>query len=216
MSSTYQLIGILGGTFDPVHNGHLAIAYSLINQLSCEQIQFIPCRHPPHRQEPTTTPLHRLTMLQLATKHLPQFYINEIELRREGPSYMVDTLTELNQELPHAALGLIVGVDVLTKFNTWHRWQSILQLAHLIVVNRPDYELPHEHWLQSLLQQHRCDQHEQLISQKNGYIYFHDMPPNFTSASNIRRLLQEGEDITNEVPSNVAAYISQNHLYSFK
>lgn len=214
MSKIYSLIGVLGGTFDPVHNGHLAIADALIHALPLQEIQFIPCQHPPHRAPPTANALHRLAMLQLALQDYSKFKINEVELSRSGPSYMVDTLKQLKEMYPDNALGLIIGLDVLWNLNTWHRWTYILERAHLIVVNRPGYDLPFAPWLQSLISLHQFTEKDQLLSQPCGGIFFQHVPPQSSSASAIRQLLKEGREITGEVPPRVAAYITQHHLYT--
>lgn len=210
----FKLLGILGGTFDPIHNGHLAIVHSLENALPFEHIQLIPCKVPPHRIQPLANPTHRLKMLQLAVKGQPKLVINEIELNRPGPSYTVDTLRQLNSEWPHHALCLIMGMDALLQLNRWHQWPDILQLAHIIAVNRPNYELTQEDWLKAVLKTHQIAEWKQLTANRNGKIFFHNIPPQTTSATKIRDLLQRYQSIIPEVPESVGRYIKEHHLYN--
>ena len=130
-------IGLLGGTFDPIHNGHLAIAAAEQQQQQLDQVQFIPCPTPPHRQTPSASIEHRINMIKLAIADQPQFQLNELELQRSGPSYTIDTLIALAK--PNQCLYFIMGADNYLKFEQWHRWQEIPQYCQLLVYNRPGY-----------------------------------------------------------------------------
>lgn len=134
-------IGILGGTFDPIHFGHLRPALDVAEQLNLDRIHLIPSARPPHRDQPQATPEQRLTMLQLAVKNSEQFVVDDRELHREGVSYTIDTLLDLRQEFPDSPLYLLMGTDVFLHIQTWHRWQELLGLAHIVVMQRPD-EIP--------------------------------------------------------------------------
>ncbi len=148
---TQQGIGILGGTFDPIHNGHIQIAETVLQALQLERIEFIPCFQPPHRQQPIASPKDRLAMVKLATKSNPHFHANEIEMDRQGVSYSVDTLTALRRQMPHQPLCFIVGADAFSAFHHWHEWQKIPTLVHLIIIGRQHAEAPSNPDIQALL-----------------------------------------------------------------
>ncbi len=131
-------IGILGGTFDPVHYGHLRLAQEVAESLALSEVRFIPGGTPPHRATPETSAAHRLAMVRLATAGNPLFNVDDRETRRDGLSYSFDTLTALRAELGAAQpLVLIMGADAFLGFHRWHRWQEIFGLAHLAVAHRP-------------------------------------------------------------------------------
>jgi len=132
-----ESIGILGGTFDPIHFGHLRPALDVAEQLKLDRIHLIPSARPPHREQPQATPEQRLTMLHLAVKNNAQFVVDDRELHREGASYTVDTLLSLREEFPHSPLYLMLGTDAFSHIQTWHRWQALLDLAHIVVMQRP-------------------------------------------------------------------------------
>lgn len=135
------MLAILGGTFDPIHNGHLLMASRAMAALPIEKLFFVPCKNPVHRTEPVAHEKHRLAMLQLALQEHPEFQIDTRELDRETPSFMIDTLRSFQQDFPHRPLVLIIGADSYLKFTSWKSWQEILSLAILAVVERPGYLL---------------------------------------------------------------------------
>ncbi len=208
---SYPIIGVLGGTFDPVHYGHLALADYLFKHLPLSQIQFIPCLSPPHRQPPQASPEHRLAMLKLAIANHPKWLANDIDYHRPAPSYMVDTLRILRQQQPHISWCLILGMDAFAQFNQWHQWQSILQLAHLIVVNRPGYEL--EPWSQDFLKTSQVSSIEYLKKHLYGGVLLENMMPNPSSATAIRHDLQSKRPPDIWLPPTVASYIQHHKLY---
>ena len=137
------MIGILGGTFDPVHFGHLRLAVEMYQDLGLQEVRLVPCRIPPHRNAPQASPEQRLAMLRLAIEHELGLRVDQRELQRDGPSYMVDTLQSLRDELgPDTPLSLILGMDAFDDIDTWHRWEELIQLAHFIVIQRPGV-VPH-------------------------------------------------------------------------
>lgn len=135
------MIGIFGGAFDPVHFGHLRSAVELLEKLNLEQIRFIPCRTPVHKDACVASPEQRLAMLYLATEHQPKFIVDAREIHRSSASYTIETLEDLHQEFPHKTFGLIIGSDALLQFTRWKDWQKILTLAKLIVMPRPGFSL---------------------------------------------------------------------------
>lgn len=135
------MIGIFGGTFDPVHYGHIKPALSVMQALGLSQLRFIPNRFPPHREAPWLSVEQRLALLQTALKEYPEAIVDERELNRDGPSYMVETLASLRKEFGDESLCLIIGVDVYLEFTSWYQWRSILGLCHLVVTTRPGFNL---------------------------------------------------------------------------
>ncbi|MCC2667156.1 MAG: nadD, partial [Gammaproteobacteria bacterium] len=132
MPNLKQPIGILGGTFDPIHLGHLQIARSVAQAFHLAEVRLMPCYQPAHRILPIATPEQRLDMVRCAIQQEPLLKIEETEIQRQGVSYMADTLEILHQQLPQTPLCLILGLDAFLGFPTWHRYSKILELAHLI------------------------------------------------------------------------------------
>ena len=131
-------IGILGGTFDPIHNAHLLLAREALQQLKLGQIRFIPVNIPPHRDKPIATPSHRKQMIELAIAGEAKFHLDCRELDCEETSYSINTLKSLRQEFTEDSLSLIVGQDAFNKIDSWKDWQELLDYAHIIVANRPN------------------------------------------------------------------------------
>ncbi len=137
-----KLIGLFGGTFDPVHYGHLRPALDVMQAADLHEVRFIPNRVPPHRDAPLLGDAQRAELVQLAIADTAGFLLDQRELQREGPSYMVDTLISLKQDFPESSLCLIVGMDAFSGLPQWHRWEALFELCHLIVTSRPGSELP--------------------------------------------------------------------------
>ena len=133
-----EAIGILGGTFDPIHFGHLRVALDVAEQLNLDHIRLIPSARPPHREQPQASPEQRLTMLQLAIKNNEKFVVDDREIHRHGDSYTVDTLLSLRQDFPDNPLFLLMGTDAFADIKTWSRWQQLLELAHIVIMQRPN------------------------------------------------------------------------------
>lgn len=136
-----EAIGLLGGTFDPIHFGHLRTALDVAEQLNLDHVRLIPSARPPHRIEPHASPEQRLTLLQLAIKGNEQFIVDDREIHREGESYTVDTLLSLRRDLPDNPLFLLMGTDAFAGIKTWSRWQQLLDLAHIVVMQRPNEKI---------------------------------------------------------------------------
>ncbi|MGH7882152.1 MAG: nicotinate (nicotinamide) nucleotide adenylyltransferase [Candidatus Dormibacteraceae bacterium] len=137
-------VGVVGGTFDPIHRGHLAMAEVARHCCDLERILIIPAADPPHRVPAIATAEHRLAMCQLAVRGHPHLEVRELELQRVGPSYTVDTLNQLQMELPQAELHLILGWDAAHELPSWERWEEVLRRARLVVVPRHGRSLPTE------------------------------------------------------------------------
>lgn len=188
-----KLIGILGGTFDPIHNGHLAIAHAALEKLQLDHIEFIPCFLPPHRTKPLATPAQRLAMLELAVKINPRFIINPIEMQLKNISYTVDTLKMLKENNPDVIYYYIIGADAFLKFNTWKNPEEILTLAKLVVINRDEIDID--------------------TADYSGEIILLPIEPIYISATEIRHKIKQGEKNIHGLPKDVEKYIIDNGLY---
>lgn len=196
--------GILGGTFDPIHNGHLAIAQAALEAIPLETIEFIPCALPPHRNPPIASPIDRLEMVKCAIDRYAAFHVNTIEIDRGGISYTIDTITELRQKHPENRYFLILGTDAFSTFNQWREWKSLLTHTHLVVVSRSDKNpLSHAQWATPFLNNE--DEHA-------GRIFIVDMKPIPISATEIRKKIHVGE-ISKDIPPAVSDYIKKHRLY---
>jgi nicotinate-nucleotide adenylyltransferase len=205
-------MGILGGTFDPVHYGHLVIAEEVRVALDLTEVIFIPAGHPPHKLSRAITPAsHRVTMLELALASNPYFSCSRIEVERDGPSYTVDTLRTLRQqEGAGTALFFIIGWDSLTELHTWHEAPALLTtLTHLVAVQRPGYEDDEQNEAQN-------DYMKQLEVQLPGLLQrlvIVPAPQLDISATGLRARVLHGKPILYQTPEPVEAYIKKYKLY---
>ena len=210
---TKKLIGILGGTFDPIHNAHLHIAQHLLNNLPLTEVRFIPSKTPVHRDPPLASTEQRLDMVKLAIREEERFVIDTREIDRDTPSYMIETLQSLRDEVKDTSLALILGLDVFCQLDTWHQWKDLITYAHIIVVNRPEYPNTFSQPIQQLLDEHQVEDAHKLFTQSAGCIFFIGIPPSTISATTIREHITNGESIKNLVPESVWQYINTQELY---
>ena len=209
------MIGIYGGTFDPIHYGHLRPALDVYQALPFSEIRFIPCGEPPHRDAPYADAQHRLAMLRLALANQPAFRIDERELRRKGPSFMVDTLQELRAECGQQPLCLIIGFDAFLGLQSWHQWQAIPELAHLVVTHRPGWnksEIESRSALSQLVKLRQMSG-EAMAQYQAGGIVFVPVTQLDISSTRIRELVAAGKDARYLLPDNVYELIKQEKLY---
>ena len=213
-------IGILGGTFDPIHYGHLRLAEELAGTLKLDQVRFVPSGTPPHRAAPAVAAEHRLAMVELAAAGNPRFSVDGRELRRAGPGYTFDTLAELRAEAGGTRpLALLLGADAFLEFATWHRWHEIFSLAHIAVAHRPGY--PVERWAERMPQPLAREYSARLMQQP---LATHLAPAGgvvvvpFTaldiSATAVRDMLRAGASPRYLLPDTVLDYIQTHRLYS--
>ncbi len=198
----YVMIGIFGGTFDPVHYGHLKPAQAVMQSLALSQIRFIPNRLPPHRAVPWLSSEKRQALLEIALRPYPGFVLDRRELQREEPSYMVDTLQSLKQDFPDKSLCLILGVDAFSSFEQWHQWQTILTLCHLVITQRPGFELV-ESAMSDFLRARIINDKTQLAVQQTGKILLQSVPQLAISSTEIRLRLQHGQAVDHWLPAGV-------------
>ena len=211
-----QLIGLLGGTFNPIHNAHLRLAQELADALNFSEVCFIPSANPPHKTVPKVSAQHRAAMVQLAISDNPLFNLDIRELDRLGASYTIDTLISLQEELGGSvALCLIMGSDAFAKLNTWHRWQALLDYCHIILVQRPTSatqpQLADE--LSVLLHDHYTENVSDLADENAGYIHMQKITALDITATNIRAQLEAGLSPRYLMPDNVLDYMKHNKLY---
>ncbi len=206
-------IGILGGTFDPIHFGHLKIAEAASNACKLSKVLFIPSFIPVHRAAPKISPTQRLEMLHIALEEYSSFEVDESEIMRQGPSYMIDTLRALQEKYPHTPFCLILGKDAFASFHHWHQWQDIINVANLIIIHRETRteQLPNE--LKTFLKKHETKKIEQLHSHLAGEIYQLQIEPIDVSASHIRHEIQQGHQPINQLSEKVYQYIIDKKLY---
>jgi nicotinate-nucleotide adenylyltransferase len=212
-----QLIGLLGGTFNPIHFGHLRMAQELADALNLAEIRFIPSANPPHKAAPTVPAQQRAEMVQLAIADNPLFKLDTRELNRTGASYTIDTLVSLREELgENGSLCLIMGSDAFSKLDSWHRWDELLHYCHIILVQRPNSQsqpkLSDE--LTAFLSDHYTENSDDLAGKSAGYIHMQQITAQEISATKIRVMLAAGKSTKYLVPDMVLAYIKQQHLYS--
>lgn len=208
-------VGLFGGTFDPVHIGHLRTSVELRKILGLSEMRLIPNANPPHRIQPEATAKHRLAMLKLALEDEPGLVADDRELRREGLSYTLDTLAEIRAEIgAETPLCLCIGMDSLVNLNQWHRWRELTDLAHIVAAARPGWHLPQGGEVLEFIHAHRVTDKEQLQGQPAGKILIRELTLLPVSATGIRQALQRGESIRYLVPDKVIDYIRQHQLYS--
>ncbi|MFQ6005386.1 MAG: nicotinate-nucleotide adenylyltransferase [Woeseia sp.] len=205
--------GIFGGTFDPIHYGHLRTAFEMLQALHFDEVRFMPCGSPPHRSEPTAAAELRLRMVQVATRGQPGFVVDDRELRREGPSYSVDTLMALRQEFPERPLGLMIGMDAFLGLPAWYHWREILQLAHIVVAHRPGWRVPDIGPLGEMLADRGTHRVDDLHEAKSGHVFIHDVTQLEIASSEIRELVALGRDPRFLLPDGVRALIERSSCY---
>jgi nicotinate-nucleotide adenylyltransferase len=202
------MIGILGGTFDPIHYGHLRPALEVQQALGLEQLRLIPLRHPPHRDAPQCPPQLRLAMVQAAVEGEPGLVVDERELRHDGVSYSVDTLKSLRLEVGNSVpICLLLGSDAFSGFPEWHQPERILELAHLVVMQRPG-EHPARHYPQRVV-----SSAAELGQCPGGGILFQPVTQLEISSTAIREMLRRNISPRYLLPDRVLDLIEQHGLY---
>ncbi len=204
------MIGIYGGTFDPVHFGHLRTALEIKEIFSLDEVRLIPCAQPAHREIPLTSPQMRLKMLELAVQDHQGLVVDKRELERAGFSYMIDTLISLKNENTTLPLLLIIGTDSFQGLEKWHQWQSLFDYAHIIVITRPTYQ---QQELSAFLTSKLTKNKDKLKSEISGYLFFQSVTQLDISASMIRDTIKEGLNPAFLLPNPVIEYIKTNQLY---
>ena len=207
------IIGLFGGTFDPIHIGHLRMALELKQRLGLDQMRLLPCHIPPHRQAPHADTEHRAAMVQLAISGCDELMWDDLELQNPEPSYSIHTLQHLRARLgTEVALCLAMGMDSLVTLQTWYCWQDLLQLAHIIVAARPGWQLPEAGEMAEWVRTHR-GQAADLRLAPRGKIVIEELTLLPISSTAIRALIQQRQSPQFLVPDSVWHYIRDHHLY---
>jgi nicotinate-nucleotide adenylyltransferase len=198
-------IGIFGGTFDPIHFGHLRTAFELLQALRLNEMRFMPAGNPPHREITVANAEQRLAMVRAATEGQPGFVVDDREIRREGLSYSVDTMRTLRADFPDRSLCLIVGMDAFLGLPKWHQWRELLELAHLVVAHRPGWRAPSMGPLGEL-----------LVDRGTGRIYIRAVTQLEISSTDLRQVITSGQDPRYLVPEEVRKIIRETGCYAPK
>lgn len=207
-------IGIFGGSFDPIHYGHLRPALEILEALSLDQMLFIPSGQPPHRAAPQAPAEARLTMLKAAVADEPRFQVDARELKRATPSYTFDTLEDLRREHPRDRLVLMLGLDAFLAFTGWHRWKEILALTHIAVAHRPGSALETRGEIAMLLQEREVDDVQALMAREAGNIMLLPVTQLEISSSGMRERLAQGGDVRYLTPESVRQLLQNSHCYA--
>lgn len=208
------LIGVMGGMFDPVHNGHIAVALAALKALALDELRLIPCHLPNHRGPASASAQERLTMLRLAAAADDRLRVDDRECLRPGVSYTVDTLESLRAEHESAVLVLIVGADAFAGLTGWHRWQEIFGLANVLVVSRPRALDTWPVALQEEVQQRQVSSGELLCAQTQGSVLLLQDLQWDISSTRVREELRRHSGAVSLLPPAVASYIRTHGLYA--
>ena len=205
-------IGILGGTFDPIHFGHIRPALEVKQQLALDEVWLMPNHIPPHKQKTHVSTEDRLAMAQLICDELPGFKVCDIEAKRQTPSYTAKTLSQLNQLFPEYEFYFIMGMDSFLSLNKWYQWQQLFSLCHIAVCKRPGWQLTDQEPIQALLK-HHLHNSDKPSTAGTGEIFLLDVAQQDISSTAIRQQLQQGNIPTTTMPKSIQEYIQQHQLY---
>ncbi len=215
-------IGICGGTFDPIHLGHLLIGEQVGTVLNLQKVIYIPAKMPPHKLDNRITPCkHRLAMLRIATDGNEKFDVSDLELLRSGPSYTVTTLEYFKERWPDSSLFFLMGQDTFNEIETWHRFEDIFRLSRIVVVNRPGSialqkdQFSHvvQDYIRNGMIEFNAVESDQALLDRDWRICGFAISALDISASEIRKRVEKGRSIRYLVPEPVRGYIEDNRLY---
>jgi len=206
-------IGILGGTFDPVHYGHLRVALECKESLGLDELRMLPCARPAHRDQPNVTAEQRLAMLKLALEGSDHIFADNRELKRTGLSYMIDTLDSYRSEFPRSALFLIVGSDSFQSLTTWHQWRRLLDFSNIVIAVRPESGNNRLSEVGMLLSEHFVGELNEFRGKKTGHIFELKVSQLDISSTEIRKLVRANRSVQYLLPEAVIKYITDNSLY---
>ena len=204
------MIGIYGGTFDPIHYGHLRTALEVKERLFLDEVRLVPCSLPAHRESPAVSAEMRVDMLNLAAKYVDEFVVDRRELDRDGASYMVDTLKSFRYEYPESSLVLIIGTDAYQGLMSWFKWQQLFDYAHVVVITRPGYK---QQITSDFLSSRLTGEKSDLKRTRFGCLFFQAVTQLDISATSIRQAFKSGSSLQFLLPDDVINYIKLNKLY---
>jgi len=206
-------IGILSGTFDPIHLGHTHLASTIHKQCDLQKILIIPCHQSPFKKLSSTSAKDRIKMIKLAIKDLPYLKLEDYEIKRPEISYMINTIEYLSKQNPASPLVLIMGIDLFNRFDEWREWRKILDLSHILVVSRQDHEEIINKNIIELLSKRQIYDPKQLQKNRSGLIYVTNIDPLPIIATEIRALLGQQKNAGHLLNPDVSQYINDNKLY---
>lgn len=206
-------IGVFGGTFDPVHFGHLRAAVEVREKLGLTDFRLLPAGRPPHRSDTVASASQRLQMLRLAIAACPDLQVDDREVRRPGHSYMVDTLAEIRRAAGAAPLLLLIGQDAANALDGWYQWPRLFDLAHLVVMRRPDAHFSCAGELRIQFEQRRAHEARRLLQMPAGLVLSLEVTQLDISSTHIRSLLASGRSARFLLPDRVIEYIREQDLY---
>ncbi len=206
-------LAFFGGTFDPVHYAHLRCAEEARSILKLEKLYLLPAGDPPHKTTPFTTAAQRLDMLRLAQAEFPTLDIDEREIRRNGPSFMVDTLREMRAEFPGRPLLLLIGQDAINFLHTWHKWRQLFALTHIVTFPRPGVVPDYVPELSAEIERRYCKDPQVLTGAKAGSVLHLDLELIDISATAIQDIIRRGDFPHAMSPARVLQYIAEKRLY---
>ncbi len=206
-------LGIFGGTFDPIHYGHIKPVIDAAQQACVQSVAMVPCHIPVHKNHVPSATKHRLAMLRLAIEEYPQLYIDEREIHNSAPSYTIHTLRALRAEYPKHPLCFFIGMDSLHSLTKWHEWQALFDYCHFVVSCRPGIQKSVSSELQQLLNTRQVITNNALHNALCGKIYLADTPELAISSTDIRQRIQKGLPTEKMLNPNVRAYIHTHKLY---
>jgi len=210
------MIGIFGGTFDPVHLGHLALANTAYEHCQLQKIIFVPLGTPSHRGMPKVSSQSRVKMLGSAISGHAEYEISTIEIEKSSPSWTVETLEHFRHEMPDETFCLLIGSDAFKAINTWYRWQSLLDYCHLVVVSRAGDDAVLNIEVADFLEQHRIFSLHDMVDDDHGGIYWLEEEILDVSSTRVRQSIAAGESLTALLPSAVEKLIKENGYYGYK
>lgn len=208
--------GVFGGTFDPIHYGHLRTAFELLQKLALREVVFVPAGQPPHRDAPLASAQLRLSMVQAAVQDQPGFAVDAREIRRQGLSYTIDTLSEMRHEHPQRPLCLLLGMDAFLGMPSWHRWNDIFELCHVVVARRPGWDEPLTGPLGEMIRQRGTTDADSLRCSIGGRILVQAVTQLEIASTDLRALLLSGRDLRYLVPEAVRAIIQRTGCYAHR
>ena len=214
MNGRPAALGILGGTFDPVHFGHLRAAVEVREALGLAEVRLLPSARPPHRNAPVASAEHRLEMLRRATHEVDYLVPDDAELRREGPSWMVDTLSDMRATRVDAPLVLIIGQDAANGLDTWSRWRRLFDLAHIAVMRRPGAGPDYPEELAVEMRRRRTREPGDLLASPSGWVIALEIRQLEISSTGIRELFSAGRTPRYLTPGPVIEYVREHGLYA--